>query len=257
MRIAIIGMGNMGQAFASGLLKSFDAQSIVACDKHPEKLKNFTGTTTDSAERATEGASAVLLSVKPQSAAELLKELNLKDKLVISIMAGITLESLEKMTGSTKIVRAMPNLPASLGEGMTGWIATNDVTKSERELAEKMFSSVGKHIELKDESLLNVVTAVSGSGPAYVFLLCELLEKGAREMGLNETEARLLAQQTIIGSAELLSLKTRSAGEWRAAVTSKGGTTAAAIASLSNDNLEQIFLNALKAAQKRASELNQ
>lgn len=257
-RIAILGAGNMGSAFFAGLrgAGSFD---IVVCDKNAEKLEplGHAQTTTD-AQAACENADAVLLAVKPQSAKELLLGLpeTLNGTLIVSIMAGISLQTLEEWTGSPQIVRAMPNLPAKLGKGLTGWIAGRQVTDEGKELARSMFASVGTQVEVTDEPMIDTVTALSGSGPAYFFLLTEILAAKAQEEGFDALTAARISTQTLTGSAALLEQSDKTPEEWRAAVTSKGGTTQAALESLAAQHFRDILFSAIDAAIARSRELN-
>ncbi|MDD5054707.1 MAG: pyrroline-5-carboxylate reductase [Candidatus Peribacteraceae bacterium] len=257
--LAIIGVGNMGSAFAYGLSHMKPAMILRLCDGNSEKLRNFPNAKhfTDP-KKAIVGTSAILLAVKPQSSKELLNDLSplLKDRLVISIMAGISLKTLGKLTGSKRIVRAMPNLPATIGLGCTGWCATPAVSKPDRTFVETIFGAVGTQIELNDESKLDAVTAISGSGPAYFFLLAELLGIKALKEGFSPQESAVLARATMIGSGVLAANDKRTLTELREAVTSKGGTTEAALASLKGNHLDTIINEAIDAAIARSRKLS-
>ena len=172
-------------------------------------------------------------------------------------MAGISIKTLKKLTGSKRIVRAMPNLPATIGLGCTGWCATASVTKADRTFVEKIFGAVGTHMELTEESKLDAVTAISGSGPAYFFLLAELLGMKALEEGFTPQQAAVLARATLIGSGVLAANDKRTLTALREAVTSKGGTTEAALASFSANQLDTLIKEAVNAAIARSSSLNQ
>ncbi len=286
--LTIIGVGNMGSAFAYGLLipqpgmaapqknkstKNIDGErpfpgaeqndtiiQLHLCDGNNEKLKQFPKAKhfTDP-KKAIAKSSTVLLAVKPQSARELLQDLSplLKDKLVISIMAGISIKTLGKLTGSKRIVRAMPNLPATVGLGCTGWCATKAITAADHTMIETIFAAVGTQIELMDESKLDAVTAISGSGPAYFFLLAELLGMKALEEGFTAQQAAVLARATLIGSGVLVANDKRTLTALREAVTSKGGTTEAALASFSANQLDTLINEAVDAAIIRCRKLNQ
>ncbi len=258
--IAIIGAGHMGAAFSAGIQKHMNRVRINLCDHSSEKLKALDAEHpyTDPRE-AIVGASVILLAVKPQSAKELLTNLSpaLKDQFVISIMAGISISTLQKLTRSTRVIRAMPNLPAQVGKGLTGWVASPDVSASERALAKELFIAVGEEMELEKESLLDALTPLSGSGPAYFFYLAELLTTKAMKEGFSPTQAALIAKETLTGSAALLEADVRSPSEWRSAVTSKGGTTEAAFKTFQDEHLEDLFFKAVDRAIARSRELNQ
>ncbi len=256
--IAIIGAGNMGSAFAKRLAEAQPELRIHLCDHNLEKLDTSDAkhVFTDPL-KAIDSASTILLAVKPQSAHDLIKSLPLlTDRLVISIMAGISVESLMTMTSSKMIIRAMPNLPAQAGQGLTGWIASAQTTAKQRAFAKQLFTSVGQEIELKKESLMDSLTPLSGSGPAYFFLLADLLSAKAIQEGFSPEDAELIARQTLIGSAEILAQGSRTPSEWIAAVASKGGVTEAALRVLKESHLDTIFSDAIDKAITRSRELN-
>lgn len=261
MKIGIIGLGIMGSAFYKGIIKTFDEKDIYLCDKDVSKLFDYNkSNSTTHIETMLPKCDIVILAIKPQSLPELMKEIdhNLSDKLVISIMAGVTIDNLKQKTGSQRIVRAMPNLPVEIEKGMIGWIATKKVTPKEKELVKIIFDPLGEQIELKDESKIDFITALSGSGPAYFFYLSELLARKAKKVGFSSKEAMLIAEQTLIGSGCLVGRnKNLSVSEWKEAVTSKGGTTEAALTYLDQSEFPKIFEQALEEAIIRAKELNQ
>lgn len=171
-------------------------------------------------------------------------------------MTGINIKTIAKLTGAKKIVRTMPNLPAQVGAGFTGWNATGAVAAAEKQFVNKLLSSFGTSAELSREADLNSITALSGSGPAYFFYLTELLEEAARSFGFNNSLARQIAESTFWGAAKLLKNNYKSAKDWRLAVTSKKGTTEAALKYLQSKKFNKIFLEAIKRAKKRAIELS-
>ena len=257
--LAIIGAGNMGAAFYAGL-RGKTRLRINLCDHNREKLDALNPEHAfDDPREGINNASAVLLAVKPQSAKELLMELSpaLSDRLIISIMNGITIASLEKLTRSPRIIRAMPNLPSQVKQGFTGWFASQAVTENDRTFARQIFDAVGEQMELEKEALINVIAALSGCGPAYFFYMAELLAARAIQEGFSQQEASVIARQTLIGSGTLLQETDKSPAEWRAAVSSKGGSTEAAIRSLQNAKLDEHFSAAIDAAIKRSQELSQ
>jgi pyrroline-5-carboxylate reductase len=255
MKIALIGFGNMGSAIYRGMLKYFPAEDILVCDRAPQSgVKNFDA----DAGKVVAKADAIILAVKPQQFTELTAGLKsaLKSKLIISIMAGVTVAKIKKLTGAKRVVRSMPNLAASVGQALTGWIASKEVKPADKRLAVKIFESFGDCVELKSENMINAITALSGSGPAYFFYLTELLQKKAVKFGFSDHDAKMIAEKTLAGSAGLIALNLKDAADWRASVTSKGGTTQAALEHLKKRGFERIFSAALDKAKKRAEELN-
>ncbi len=201
----------------------------------------------------------IVFAVKPQSLAEIVKDYKAyAGALVISIAAGKPIAFFEKHLGAAaKIVRSMPNTPASIGKGITVACANKNVSGSEKDMATKLLGAVGEVFWVEKESLLNPVTALSGSGPAYIFLLIETLTKSGIHIGLDATLAEKLARQTVIGSAALAEADTSPASELRKNVTSPGGTTEAAVKMLvAEPGIQKLFDRALKAATQRAEELS-
>lgn len=238
-KIVIIGAGKMGKAMDCALKKQFPPKNIRACDRGCDLNKCL------------KTADVVIFAVKPQDFNACVDSINinLSQKLIISIMAGVTIEKIRKKTGALKIIRSMPNLPLQVGAGLTAWIATKTI--KEKTLIRKIFGCFGKEFEVNKENKLNLITALSGSGPAYFFYFCELLEKNARKMGFNKNEAKLISETTFLGAAELLKKTGCSAEELRRAVTSKGGTTEAAFKYLFEYKFGAIFGNAIRKAAER------
>ena len=258
-KIGIIGGGNMGGAIIAGISKKY---SVLVCEqdkKRCQQLKRKYKITTGDLKVVIEKSQAVILAVKPQNFDKLLKQIRpfvVKDKLIISIAAGITCKYIEKRLGpKVHVVRAMPNLPVQVGKGITGICSGKAVVKGDLILARRIFSCIGKAVVV-EERWMDAITAVSGSGPAYVFLFIEYLNKAATSLGLEKNLARDLVGQTIRGSMDLLEHQKTDAGVLRAKVTSKGGTTQAAIDVFQKNKLEKIFKSALSAAKKRAKELS-
>ncbi|MDP1835693.1 MAG: pyrroline-5-carboxylate reductase [Chlamydiales bacterium] len=247
--IGMIGFGNMGQAIYHRLEQAFGADSLYVVDHHTDKLpKQNSGTSLD----VLEPAEVVIIGVKPQSYTELAVTLNgcLANKRVISIMTGISLDQLSRTTGSKDIVRTMPNLPIKIGKGLTGWIGTQ-----KGDWVIPILQALGQEVRVDTEDQLECITATSGSGPAYFFYLCELLAQKAEAYGFSSEQSRRIAEATFVGSAALLDSEDKSAEQWRQAVTSKGGTTNAAITSLQANHFGEIFQEAIDKARLRAIEL--
>ena len=260
--LLLIGGGRMGSALLAGWREQGISQAVVI-DPAPEAarlagpgVKVFTTPHDIPAGFTPE---AVILAVKPQSAPKTLPSYARfgGHAVFISIMAGQTLHAIGQMLGvHAPIVRAMPNTPAAVRQGITVAVANHHVSQRQHKLADQLLAATGQAAWVQDESLLDPVTAISGSGPAYVFLLTELLEKAGLEQGLPPDLARLLARQTIIGSGALLAASPEDAEQLRIAVTSPGGTTERALAVLrADDAWPKSVPEAIAAATKRSQEL--
>lgn len=200
----------------------------------------------------------IILAVKPQSLAKLAEGISSikKGTLVISILAGIKIQKISELLLSKQVIRAMPNLAVKVGSGTTVWVANKSVTKTNHSIAKKIFSILGVELEVKQENKLDVVTALSGSGPAYYYYFSELLQKAAVGLGLSKSEAEFLAMNTFLGSADLFAKSGQKFEQLRKAVTSAKGTTAAAIQSFDDNHMALVVSTALKSAHTRAEELS-
>lgn len=257
MKIAFIGGGNMGEAMASAVIgrKIVGASDVTVSDVSADRRKyladKYHVSTTDDNSAAVKNADVVVLAVKPQSLPTVLPGLKGQVKpgqLVISIIAGATVDKLKSGLAHDCLIRTMPNTPAQIGEGVTVWIATPGVNTQQKEMAKAIMSVMGKEIEVSDEDYLNMATAVSGSGPAYVFLFMEALEKAARDIGLPPEIARELTFRTVLGSAKYAEQSGRGLADLRRAVTSPGGTTAEALAVFEKGNFTGLIGEAVAAA---------
>jgi pyrroline-5-carboxylate reductase len=260
--LLLVGCGRMGSAMLAGWReRGLDASFAV--DPAPDAVRNAAAdlTVVNSlvAIPADFAPAAVVLAVKPQSAAEALPAYAkfAGSAVFLSIMAGRTIGGIQALLGgSAAIVRAMPNTPAAVRQGVTVATPSASVTSGQRALCESLLRAIGLVEWVKQEDLLDPVTAVSGSGPAYVFLLAELMERAAIEQGISPELARVLARQTVSGSGALLTASSESAAELRKAVTSPGGTTEAALNVLmASDALPKAFSDAIAAATRRSREL--
>jgi pyrroline-5-carboxylate reductase len=263
--LAILGGGNMGRALIGGMLRRGTRPEHISVGESyqpaREALSRDFGiqATTDNA-AAVEPASVIVVAVKPQIAAAVLTPLQpllMRTRpLVISIAAGIRVEALESWCGAgVPVVRAMPNRPAFVGAGATGLFAPAGVAGEHRVAAERVMQAVGEVVWVATEDDLDVVTALSGSGPAYFFLVAELLTQGAIDLGLEASAARRLAIATLHGAGQLAHTGDGDLARMRAEVTSKGGTTEAAIKSLQAADLRGVLSRALEAAARRSREL--
>src|SRR5712692_5228217 len=263
MKIAFLGGGNMANALIGGLLaKGFEPRSISVIEVSPsarERLAAQHGVRASIApDAATSAADTLVLAVKPQDMRAALAGFpgNLSQKLVISIAAGLRLDALSRwLGGHRKLVRCMPNMPALIGAGITGLYALAEVSSEERNRAETVLRAVGEVVWVGEERLLDPVTAVSGSGPAYVFWFIEQLSASAIKLGIPQESALKLAVQTVLGAAKLAAQSDESPAELRKKVTSKGGTTEAALRVFDEEKLAERFARALEAASRRSAEL--
>lgn len=263
MKILFIGGGNMAAAIIGGLVaKGWAAAHIHAVDVLPEALdrlrQRYGIRTSGDAVAAAGAADCIVLAVKPQQMREVARNLApaAAGKLVISIAAGIRGGDLARWLGSAAhVVRAMPNTPALVGAGITGLYAMPGVSAAQRRDAEGILNAVGGSFWVAEESDLDAVTAVSGSGPAYVFYFIEALEQAARELGLSPETARQSALATFAGAVKLAVEDGSDPAVLRARVTSKGGTTERAVGLLDGAAVKEAFVRAVRGASERASEL--
>jgi len=263
VKIGFIGGGNMAQALIGGLAdKLTAAKNIHVVDINSQALnkleQQFGVSTSLSADAVLATADVWMLAVKPQQMHAVVASLlpYLKNQLIISIAAGIRAEDLSRwLNGHKMIVRAMPNTPALIGKGITGLVALSEVTEEQKQIANAIMLAVGETVWIEQEQQINAVTAVSGSGPAYVFYFLEAMQAAAIELGLSAEQGKRLALATFAGATELAAQSEKTLAELRENVTSKGGTTYAALTSLQNNQVAQSIVDALHAAAKRGEEL--
>lgn len=264
--LTFIGGGNMASSLIGGLLeKGYPTTAITVCEPVPgarEQLSRKFGIhTTDDNLAATKTAQVIVLAVKPQvmqGVARRLRPALAHNPLVISIAAGIPVETLQNWLGpQVPIVRCMPNTPALVQTGASGLYATDLVSAAQRQLADDILSAVGCVCWLQNEDEVDVVTALSGSGPAYFFLVMEAMERSGVRLGLSPQVARQLTLQTALGSARMAIESDVDSAELRRRVTSPGGTTERAIACLQEGGLEELFADAITTAYQRAQEMAQ
>ena len=258
--IALAGAGKMGGAMLAGWLAGgLDARRVVVIEPQPSsEISALAAQGVRLNPKDTRAVETLVVAVKPQSfreAGAVLKPLVGASTLVVSIMAGTTIASLEAVCGGM-VVRAMPNTPASIGRGITVAVAAKNVSAAQRATADALLAATGAVEWVEDEDLMDAVTAVSGSGPAYVFLLAEELARAGIEAGLPAELATKLARETVAGSGELLHRSEVAAATLRQNVTSPGGTTAAALDVLmGHDGLQPLMIRAIAAATRRSKEL--
>jgi len=264
MKIGFLGGGNMANALIGGLLAKGTTrpQDIAVVDVSPaarERLGEKHGVrVTTAPDAAMQGTEVIVLAVKPQNMKTALASISgfSSHKLVISIAAGITLEALSRwLGGHRRLVRCMPNTPALIGAGISALYALPEVDSSEKEKAEAILAAVGEVVWVPEERLLDPVTAVSGSGPAYVFWFMEQLAASGQKLGLSEETSRRLALQTVLGAAKLAAASDEPIDVLRKNVTSKGGTTEAALKVFDEEKLAERLARALEAASRRGAEM--
>lgn len=263
--IVILGAGHMGSSLLGGLIKNgHPVDKLFVTDPSPEKLNvikarfNVNGSSDNL--QAAEKADVIILAVKPQIISQVLAPLHdtvqKHQPLIISIAAGIRIGNIEQALGQqTAVVRTMPNTPALIGAGATALFANSNTSSEQRNIAESIMRAVGIAVWVDNEKQMDAVTALSGSGPAYFFLVLEALQASGEAMGLSAETAQMLAQQTALGAAMMAIESTHSPAELRHQVTSPGGTTEKAISVLEEHHLRDIFKKALLAAKQRSEEL--
>ncbi len=264
--IAFVGGGNMARSLIGGLITRGTDAARIRVAEPIEALRealaaDFGVSVFANASHACADADLWLLAVKPQVMRSVCESLSdntrLQQALVVSIAAGITAAQLQRwLGGAVAVIRAMPNTPALLGAGVTGLFASTQVDPAGRRRAEELLSSAGKTVWIADEARMDAVTAVSGSGPAYVFLLAEAMEAAARQQGLSDEAARILVLQTVLGAARMLTESDATPAELRTRVTSPNGTTQAAIEALQAGSFSALVANAVQAATERGRALS-
>lgn len=263
MKITFLGGGNMANALIGGLLNNgFPANEIavieIGAESRASLERSFGIRCFPEPEAAALNCDALLLAVKPQQMRSACGPLQkfLKQQLVISVAAGLRLSDLSRWLGGyDRLVRTMPNTPALIGAGVTGLYALPNVSEAERLGAERIMHAVGSTVWVNEESQIDALTAVSGSGPAYVFLFIEALQQAATELGFSSRQVRQLSIETVLGAARLASLSEEPASVLRERVTSKGGTTEAALRVMTEHGLKEAIVAGIKAASARGAEL--
>lgn len=263
MKVGFIGCGNMGGALVRAAIKTVNAWQVAITDKDVKKAEAFadeTGVIYEELPDLIDDCHYIFLGVKPQVLPELASELapilkgRRKGFVIVSMLAGVTTDRLKELLGDYPMIRIMPNLPVSVGEGMVLYTATSDVTEKELDGFLSLMSESGKFIKL-DEKLFDAGTSVSGCGPAFVCQFIEALTVGGVNCGLTPEDSRLLAEQTLFGTAKLLLDTRRDPSDLRVAVCSPGGSTIEGVKKLQADNIEKIVSDAVSASYKRNIEL--
>jgi pyrroline-5-carboxylate reductase len=264
MEIAFIGGGNMGEAMLAAVLEGglVEPEEVQVGDVNKARLehlkKQYGVVVTASNLEAVSAKDIVILAVKPQNLAEVMTELGGRLKstqVVLSIIAGARLDTLSRGLKHKCIVRAMPNTPAQIGEGISVWTATTEVGGEPKGLVGAILGAMGAEVYVDDEKYIDMATAVSGSGPAYFFLMVEALVDAAVEIGLPRDTARKLVLQTMLGSSRFIQASGKEPAELRKMVTSPGGTTAQALEQFEKGQFTELVKRAVRAAYNKAREL--
>ena len=264
MKVLIIGFGNMGKTYAnsfisSRFIKPEDIYVLVrdiskSSNEYHIPVVNFF----EIPSRNISDFDIVILAVKPQDFEDLASSIQpflSQNQILFSVMAGVPISAIESKLGCSKIVRSMPNIPTQIGMGMTVFSASSAVDRKELFIIQNLINTTGKSVYVENEKLINAATAISGSGPAYVFYFMKSMIQAAVQLGFNESEAELLVNQTFMGSVAIQNTNSLSNQEWITKVASKGGTTESALKVFEQNLLEQNIIKAIQAANDRALEL--
>jgi len=264
LRIAVLGAGAMGEAMIGGLLKQqlVAPKQVVAtaprAERRAELEERYSVRTSPDNAEAAHWAQVAIFAFKPQTLPKIVPELRgalREGELAISILAGTPIRAYAEGLGHAAVVRAMPNTPAQVGEGMTVWAASPAVTETQKGWARTILGSFGRELAVDDETYLDMATAINGTGPAYVFMVLEAMIDAGVHLGLPRYMAEELVHQTMLGSVKYAMQTGRHAAELRNGVTSPGGTTAAAVYELERGGLRTVLSDAIWAAYRRSAEL--
>lgn len=264
MKVLVIGAGNMGLTYAEGMADSplLNRRKLMIYDVSDEKISSLEKVDKFDVYRnlgdCLPKADIVFLAVKPYHSDELflrMKSMINGDQVFISLMAGVTIETIQNSLDIKKVVRAMPNLPAKVGMGMTSFTAAKDVSRVELLMVRNLLDTTGEAIHVENENFINASTGISGSGPAYVFYFMQSMLEAALKMGFSQNDSKILVTQTFEGAVRLFTESDLSPNSWMKMVASKGGTTQAALDSMEDNNVKELIKEAAYAAFNRATEL--
>jgi pyrroline-5-carboxylate reductase len=266
MKIAVLGAGNMGTSFSKSFLKYelIKAENLHLITRNEDKIRKlnqeFPGSKVSAFNEISElDADLVIIAVKPQDFGFVAENIPFsfnEKQMLLSIMAGIKIEKIQKLFSHQKVVRAMPNSPSLLGMGITGYTAAEGISFSELMQIERFLNSTGRSVYMEDENLLDGVTALSGSGPAYFYYIVDAMIKAGTEMGIEENMAKLFVKQTMLGAYHLINNSEKNLEQLINDVASKGGTTEAALKTFGDNDLKGIIRKGILAAEKRSEELS-
>ena len=262
MKLLVIGGGNMGHTYALSIQAAMSEMKISILEAYPPRVEELQKealfdiyTTTEEALRDVD---IIMLAVKPQHSDSLFENMRphmQSETLVISIMAGVKIKTISEALSTSKVARAMPNLPAQVGKGMTAYCTSQSISTQENEMIKNILGSTGAAIAVDTENDIDASTGISGSGPAYVFYFMQAMMQAAEQLGFTAEEAKLLVTQTFDGAVTLFKKNDLSTMEWMNRVASKGGTTRAALDSFESNGVDDKIIEGAKAAYDRAVEL--
>ncbi|UAB81461.1 pyrroline-5-carboxylate reductase [Marixanthomonas sp. SCSIO 43207] len=264
MKVLMIGAGNMGLTYAEGMAQSpyLNRRNLMIFDVSPEKTEALSAIPHFDAYEKLEDclpkADVVFVAVKPYHSDELfatMKEQVNDQQVFVSLMAGVTIENIQKGLGVKKVIRTMPNLPAKVGKGVTSFTESKEVSRIELIMVRNLLDTTGEAIHVENENFVNASTGISGSGPAYVFYFMQSMLEAALKMGFSENDSKVLVSQTFEGAVALFNDSDLSPTSWMDRVASKGGTTRAALDSMEDNNIKELIKEAAYAAFNRATEL--
>lgn len=264
MKVLVIGAGNMGLTYAEAISKSKflkDKDLMIldsAAEKTTELRKKSHFDVYENISDCVPKADVVFIAVKPYHAGDLFEEMKSymnDEQIVISIMAGVTIKFIQESLGISRVVRAMPNLPAQVGKGMTSYTASDEVSRLELLTVENLLDTTGRSVRLDTENDIDASTGISGSGPAYIFYFMQSMIEAAQKMGFSDHDSKVLVGQTFEGAVELFNKNDLDPTSWMDRVASKGGTTRAALDSMEDNNVKDLIKDAAYAAFNRAVEL--
>lgn len=264
MKVLVIGAGNMGLTYAEGMSKStlLNRHNLMIYDKSPELIASLSKIeyfdVYGDIEKCLPTADIVFLAVKPYHCEAMFKEIKPlvnKEQVIVSIMAGVTINTIQEGLGLKKVVRAMPNLPAQVGKGVTSYTASEEISRIELLTVRNLLDTTGESIKVENENFIDASTGISGSGPAYVFYFMQSMLEAALKMGFSVNDSKILVSKTFEGAVELFNQSDLSPESWMDRVASKGGTTRAALDSMEDNNVKELIKDAAYAAFDRAVEL--
>lgn len=266
MKVLVIGAGNMGLTYAEGMAKSslLNRRKLMIYDLSKEKISTLRKEPLfdvyENIEDCLPSADIVFLAVKPYHSDALFEEIKpmVNDhQLIVSLMAGVTIQKIQDSLGVKKVVRTMPNLPAKVGKGITSYTEAKEVSRVELLMVRNLLDTTGESIKVKNENFIDASTGISGSGPAYVFYFMQSMMEAALKMGFSANDSKVLVSNTFEGAVELFNQSDLSPNSWMDRVASKGGTTRAALDSLDDNNVKELIKEAAYAAFDRAVELGE
>lgn len=264
MKILIMGGGNMGKTYADSFVANHAVRKddLYILEHYEDKINEFKAAGFNNTffrpDTYISEMDLIIVAVKPQDAHELFKAISgyiSENQVILTIMAGVRIETIQNALPTKKVIRAMPNLPAQIGMGMTGFTSADEVSKEELFNVQNLLNTTGKSLYFDQESKLDAVTAISGSGPAYVFYFMDAMMETAMQMGFTKGQSEVLVEQTFIGAIHLLNNHSLSCKEWIGKVASKGGTTEAAVNTFNALHLSQNIAQGLHDAHQRATAL--